>query len=98
MPEYRGNGVVVKTGEPYRTTSRAALAAAVAATSNPEIRARAEADVAKMPEQSYMVTTRWIWDGESWWGGYKPFCTLRCALEFARKAFAAGYRPRGGAK
>lgn len=26
------------------------------------------------------------WDGESWWHPYNPFCTLRCALSFARWA------------
>jgi hypothetical protein len=35
------------------------------------------------------VVTRWIWDGESWWRGYEPFCTLRCALAYARAAHAA---------
>jgi hypothetical protein len=35
-----------------------------------------------------------IWDGQTWCGGYQPFCTLRCALGFARKAFRAGYRPQ----
>jgi hypothetical protein len=28
-----------------------------------------------------------VWDGETWWGGYKPFCTLRCALDYAREAY-----------
>jgi hypothetical protein len=40
------------------------------------------------------VALRDIWNGETWWGGHKPFCTLRCALDFARKAFLAGYRPQ----
>lgn len=35
----------------------------------------------------------WVtWDGESIGGGYDPFCTLRCALIFARAAHRAGYR------
>jgi hypothetical protein len=29
-----------------------------------------------------------VWDGKSWDGGYEPFCTLRCALSYARKAYA----------
>jgi len=33
------------------------------------------------------TATRSIWDGESWRGGYNPFCTLRCALDYARKAY-----------
>lgn len=28
-----------------------------------------------------------VWDGQSWWGGYEPFCTLRCALDYARRAY-----------
>lgn len=29
-----------------------------------------------------------VWDGETWVGGHKPFCTLRCALRYARRAYA----------
>ena len=31
---------------------------------------------------------RSLWDGETWFGGKKPFCTLNCALDYARKAYA----------
>lgn len=34
------------------------------------------------------IAHRTIWDGESWAGGYDPFCTLRCALDYARKAYS----------
>ena len=34
-----------------------------------------------------------VWNGRDWSGGYPPFCTLRCALSYARKA----YRLTGGA-
>lgn len=27
------------------------------------------------------------WDGESWWWNYNPFCTLRCAFAYARRAY-----------
>jgi hypothetical protein len=30
-----------------------------------------------------------VWDGESWLSSYAPFCTLRCALDYARKAYCA---------
>jgi hypothetical protein len=30
-----------------------------------------------------------VWDGVSWFGGYPPFCTLRCALDYARKSYKA---------
>jgi hypothetical protein len=30
---------------------------------------------------------RHVWDGESWTGGYEPFCTMRCALDYARTAY-----------
>lgn len=44
--------------------------------------------------------TKWrvvwtLWDGESYFGGYNPFCTLRCALDYARKAFAAAKAKSG---
>ena len=34
-----------------------------------------------------MVMQRYTWDGESYWAKYRPFCTLRCALSYARKAY-----------
>lgn len=34
------------------------------------------------------VMERQIWDGESYTGGYDPFCTMRCALDYARRMFA----------
>jgi hypothetical protein len=40
-----------------------------------------------------IVLHRWVWDGESYWGGYEPFCKLRCALEYARKAYAGNKQP-----
>ena len=40
------------------------------------------------------VGYRDTWDGETWWtGSSHPFCTGRCAVDFARKAFKAGWRP-----
>lgn len=33
-----------------------------------------------------MRQTLTLWDGESWRGGYDPFCTMRCALNYARQA------------
>jgi len=39
------------------------------------------------PTTGLMVMERRVWDGESYRGGYEPFCTLRCALSYARKAF-----------
>lgn len=32
------------------------------------------------------------WDGQTWAGGKPPFCTLRCAHDFACKAYLAGFR------
>lgn len=37
---------------------------------------------------------RTTWDGESYIVPYEPFCTLRCALSFARGAHRAGHRRR----
>ena len=33
------------------------------------------------------------WDGVSWYHKYNPFCTLRCALSYARMAAAHKVRP-----
>jgi hypothetical protein len=33
------------------------------------------------------IIYRHAWDGTSWSGGYDPFCTLHCALDYARKAY-----------
>ena len=38
------------------------------------------------------VVRREFWDGQSWSGGYNPFCSLRCALAFAQAAFRDGCR------
>lgn len=34
-----------------------------------------------------MVMQRELWDGVSWISPYEPFCTLRCALRYARAAY-----------
>ena len=34
-----------------------------------------------------------VWNG-CWSGGYPPFCTLRCALDYARKAYRTRDRER----
>lgn len=39
------------------------------------------------------IITRTIWDGESYWRSYDPFCKLRCALDYARKAYARSQQP-----
>jgi hypothetical protein len=33
-----------------------------------------------------------VWDGKTWVLAYEPFCTLECALFFARFAHLDGYR------
>ena len=37
------------------------------------------------------LVTRTLWNG-AWFGGYAPFCTLVCALAFARTAHRDGAR------
>lgn len=34
-----------------------------------------------------------VWDGETWVKPYEPFCTLRCALDYARRAHARSKQP-----
>lgn len=43
---------------------------------------------------SATVAYRKIWDGETWVKPYEPFCTLRCALDYARKAYRQGVGAR----
>jgi hypothetical protein len=33
--------------------------------------------------------TRDVWDGLTWFKPYEPFCTLRCALGYARASYEA---------
>jgi hypothetical protein len=40
------------------------------------------------------TTTRWIWDGESYGSQHQPFCSLQCALKYARKAYNATQEAR----
>jgi hypothetical protein len=86
-PVYTGNGIVLKEGFTYKTMSRDVGRGVTMMSVNPDIRVKQEADLAKIPEQSEWVSTRTIWDGESWSGSYSPFCTLRCALDYARKVY-----------
>jgi len=48
----------------------------------------------RKPENWEMVKTvsRETWDGEAYIGGYDPFCTLQCALAYARAAHKDGHR------
>jgi hypothetical protein len=94
MPPYKGNGIIVKTGRPWKVANRATIRGVTALSVNAEIRAHQEQQIAAAPEQSLMVNTRDIWDGVSYRTPYKPFCTLRCALAFARAACAAGWGTR----
>jgi hypothetical protein len=40
----------------------------------------------------HWVGYRDLWDGKSFRVPYEPFCTLRCALDFARAAYKRGLR------
>lgn len=42
------------------------------------------------------VVRRCLWDGETWSTPYMPFCTLRCALDYARKAYRQSQLRRVG--
>lgn len=94
MPPYQGNGTIVKIGRAYVTSNRGTVSGAVTLSSNASVRGFQEADLAKLPEHSENVTTLWVWDGKTYLGGYDPFCTLRCALSYARAAYADKTRTR----
>jgi len=94
-PRYEGNGVIVKEYAPYKTASRGTMRALQARTANPALRAQQEAELAKTPEESRWVAQYEVWDGEKIDGTpYEPFCTLRCALAYARKAYQDKKRSR----
>jgi hypothetical protein len=38
-------------------------------------------------EPGQHVALRTTWDGDSWVGNATPFCSLRCALDYARNAY-----------
>jgi hypothetical protein len=86
-PAYKGNGIVLSEGPQYKTATRDAMRGLTMMSVNPDIRARQEVQLAELPERSEMVTSRRVWDGQTWRGGYTPFCTLRCALSYARAAY-----------
>lgn len=52
---------------------------------------RAPDDISNIYDDDAQWAMYRVWDGTYWASGYDPFCTLRCALSFARKAHAAGY-------
>jgi hypothetical protein len=79
IPPYRGNGVVIKQN--YHGYNQGG-GIGVLRSGGEEV------------PSGHHVAHRWVWDGQSWSGGYAPFCTLRCALDFARKAYRAGWRPK----
>jgi hypothetical protein len=89
MPAYRGNGIVVKTVTHGTSANRASVRAVTPLSVNPEIRARQEAQIATAPEESFQIAYRDVWDGLTWFKPYEPFCTLRCALVYARAAYEA---------
>jgi len=86
-PAYRGNGIVVKEGKTCQTPSRADMEMHSARFSAaPSIRHEQEQETASFPAERTNTSTREIWNGK-WSGGYEPFCTLRCVLAYARRAY-----------
>lgn len=83
MPPYRGNRRVIKVSTPYKMLSKA----------NGRTPYTRDEEWERLPDEPMMTATRYTWDGESYWGGYSPFCTLRCALDYAREAYAARKSP-----
>lgn len=92
MPPYRGNGVVTKTSPLRRMMLKAdvlAERARRAASRNAFALARTEPELDPRfyADEPTMTATREIWDGETYSAPYEPFCTLRCALAYARRAY-----------
>ena len=53
-------------------------------------------DKARQTTDDHHVRTVTLWDGKSYAGGYPPFCTLRCALSFARMMHTTALGKRAG--
>jgi hypothetical protein len=90
MPRYTGNGVVWKTSEPHQLGLKAEFLADQAKrnASWGGLPRKEEPDPRFYTDEPTMHAYREVWDGETWDGGYDPFCTLRCALAYARKAYS----------
>lgn len=88
-PPYRGNGIVLREHFHGKTPGQDMLRKILPTNSGHENHRKwNEQQIARAPEKSENVTIRTLWDGQSWHGGYDPFCTLRCALDYARTAYA----------
>lgn len=85
-PSYPGNLVVVRRGS-VREARGAMIIPAWGAGVSP-------GRLTPIPGQRHARDIE-VWDGQTWIAPYEPFCTLRCALGFARKAYARG---QGGAR
>jgi hypothetical protein len=72
-PRYEGNLIVVKRGALRKRVNAMSFAVR-----------NATVEIPAQPNARDIE----VWDGKSWYGGYEPFCTLRCALSYARKAYA----------
>jgi hypothetical protein len=79
-PRYQGNSIVVKETKPDVLWMEA--------PHDPT----GHIGMRKLVDSGNMHMRRDLWDGESWTGRYTPFCTLRCALDYARKAYRRAAR------
>lgn len=99
IPPYRGNGQVVREvidpplpppGQPDNPASYVPM--------DPDAYEQEQVGRTYMRSGRYIgrkgrQVRREVWDGESYYGGQKPFCTHRCAHAFAVAAYNAGFRP-----
>jgi len=88
-PAYRGNGKVVKERYHGVSLSPEAYRRLRPTFGRESVRREVDAEAARLPEKPTHTAYLEVWDGESWFGGCKPFCTNRCAISYARKAYAA---------
>lgn len=85
QPKYNGNAVLVKETSWGTTPSRESVEREEASKA-PFARMRPER-IAQYPDVAMHSMYRETWDGESYVKPYEPFCKLRCALDYARKAY-----------
>jgi hypothetical protein len=77
MPPYRGNSVVIRTYTHHGKEAKPQAYDGVAMCAPYKAGDR--------------IAYRDLWDGETWTGGSaSPFCTLRCAHDYAVRAWRTG--------
>jgi len=91
IPPYRGNAQLLKESYLGVTPSKETIKKMQCEKAE-FMRDYYQSQIDAAPDRPMQIIHRKTWDGETWCGGYDPFCTMRCALDFATKAYKIGVR------